>query len=261
MNDPGPLPSVLEQLVAAEKSTLPAPEGARKQVLDRLVATHGEAALASTGALAGSTAGKAVAVKLLVLVGLAGSSFGAGYWTGYQRREVVMVPRSPAIVAVATAEPSPPPASAPAAVPAQVPAAKPALNDAPDASVSPTSPRARHVARPTLADAGVASITSALQRGRENNLLRTAWEALEDKDFDLALQTLAIHASEFPDGLLAEEREALWVRVLVNAGRDDEARERAAEFHHRYPASIHRRKVDRAIEQIPKQEPGPADKN
>jgi hypothetical protein len=38
--------------------------------------------------------------------------------------------------------------------------------------------------------------------------------------------------------MLTEEREALAVKALLLAGRDDEARQRAARFRERYPQSL-----------------------
>lgn len=44
-------------------------------------------------------------------------------------------------------------------------------------------------------------------------------------------------ARSFPDGVLAQEREALAIEALVRLGRDEEARARAAAFAARYPTS------------------------
>ncbi len=53
-----------------------------------------------------------------------------------------------------------------------------------------------------------------------------------------ARSLLAGHAEKFPEGQLAEEREALIIRLLVREGRESEARSRAARFRQQHPRSI-----------------------
>jgi hypothetical protein len=55
------------------------------------------------------------------------------------------------------------------------------------------------------------------------------------------------HARDFPNGQLAEEREALAVQALAQAGRMREAAERAAAFRKRWPNSVLTPVVDEAL--------------
>jgi hypothetical protein len=85
----------------------------------------------------------------------------------------------------------------------------------------------------------------------ERVLLDEARAAIVEGAPDRALDRLAEHRTRFPDGLLAEERDAMTVEALVRAGRYDEARSRAAAFRERTPASLFRATVDAAIASIP----------
>lgn len=71
----------------------------------------------------------------------------------------------------------------------------------------------------------------------ELRLLQRAHAAYLAKDFESALADLARHRRRYPRGQLAEEREALRVRVLSDAGRQREARRAEARFDERYPRS------------------------
>ena len=63
-----------------------------------------------------------------------------------------------------------------------------------------------------------------------------------------ALAALDAIAREFPNGALAQEREALAIEALRVSGRSAEARARATKFLTRYPASPHASSVRRALE-------------
>jgi len=71
----------------------------------------------------------------------------------------------------------------------------------------------------------------------ELRLLQGAQSDYTSQDFPDALVLLAEHARRFPDGRLAEEREALRIRSLDGAGRADEARHALAAFGRRFPRS------------------------
>ena len=47
------------------------------------------------------------------------------------------------------------------------------------------------------------------------------------------------HRNNFPDGVFAQERDALAVEALLRAGDLDRARTRAEQFIERYPSSPH----------------------
>jgi TolA-binding protein len=69
-------------------------------------------------------------------------------------------------------------------------------------------------------------------------LLRRAHAAYGSGDFASALRLLAAHARQFPNGRLAEEREALRVRALSSSGQSDSARRAAHAFADRFPRSV-----------------------
>jgi hypothetical protein len=72
----------------------------------------------------------------------------------------------------------------------------------------------------------------------ELRLLAQAHGAYTRRDFALALRMVAEHARRFPNGRLAEQREALRVRSLLGSGRADEADRAAAAFAIRFPRSV-----------------------
>jgi hypothetical protein len=69
-------------------------------------------------------------------------------------------------------------------------------------------------------------------------LLRRAHAAYAGRDFASALGLAAEHARRFPNGVLAEQRDALRVRSLAGAGRTSEARGAAKAFASRFPRSV-----------------------
>ena len=56
--------------------------------------------------------------------------------------------------------------------------------------------------------------------------------------YDDASAAIERHVSEYPEGRLIEEREALSILLQLGVGDADAARTRFANFRHRYPASI-----------------------
>ena len=72
----------------------------------------------------------------------------------------------------------------------------------------------------------------------ELDLLRNAHVAYSTQDFARALERVREQARRFPNGSLAEEREALRVRSLAAAGRAGEARQAAAAFAEHFPRSV-----------------------
>jgi hypothetical protein len=87
--------------------------------------------------------------------------------------------------------------------------------------------------------------------GVEQALLDSARTAMAQGRSADALAPLERHARRYPKGLLAEEREALAINVLVTLGRYDDARERGARFLRRYPRSLLRASVEAAVTAIP----------
>jgi len=79
----------------------------------------------------------------------------------------------------------------------------------------------------------------AFQPGEaELRLLRRAEAAYVRGDQPATLALLSEHAQRFPDGRLAEERDALRVQALAESGRPEAARRAAAAFAARYPRSV-----------------------
>jgi hypothetical protein len=93
--------------------------------------------------------------------------------------------------------------------------------------------------------------TRASQLSAERILLDEARAALAQGDPARALDRLERHRRTFPQPLLAEERDAMWVQALVKAGRYSEARARASSFRKRSPDSLFSSVVDSAIDSIP----------
>lgn len=72
----------------------------------------------------------------------------------------------------------------------------------------------------------------------ELELLSRAQVAYAGRDFSDVLALVAEHRRQFPNGRLAEEREALRVRALAGSGRTDEARRAVGAFADRFPRSV-----------------------
>jgi len=103
----------------------------------------------------------------------------------------------------------------------------PAVAQEPDSP--PKAVEKRRPARPPTAQESYAA---------EVGLLRRAHVGYASQDFSSALVLVAEHARRFPNGRLAEEREALRIRSLVGSGRTDEARRAVAAFAARFPRSV-----------------------
>lgn len=73
---------------------------------------------------------------------------------------------------------------------------------------------------------------------KERALLDRARTALIKRDPSSALMALDTHEKSFPSGQLAEERDAMRVQALADAGRTDEAKARANAFRRTYPTSL-----------------------
>jgi len=210
----------------------PPPEAAKDRVFAALQLSLQAAAAAALTAKVGATASAAagrhgaqavlghVASAKLAALGmgllLVGGVAGAALYGGLRPPvvKVVYVDR-PVLVAATTA-----PTAAPSAV------AAPSL-------ASSSSKGAAHVFKPTPA-----SDSDASELARERALLDLSRKSAAGGDAVSALATAERHRAEFPNGRLAEEREALAIRALSVLGRSAEARERAATFHATYPNSF-----------------------
>jgi RNA polymerase sigma-70 factor (ECF subfamily) len=72
----------------------------------------------------------------------------------------------------------------------------------------------------------------------ESAILDVARSGIARGEPEPALEAVGRHQRRFPHGLLTEEREALAIRALLLAARDDEAHARASRFRAAYPGSM-----------------------
>jgi hypothetical protein len=152
----------------------------------------------------------------------------------------------PAVVA-ATGSARAPADTAPAVPSSPAPSTSAAISTTTTAAARPPPTTASGSA--PAASASGAGRTDSL--ARERALLEVARTAFGRSDAQATLEALDRHRAEFPDGKLAEEREALAIEALVEAGRIPEARARGAQFRARYPKSILMQAVDDALKPAP----------
>ena len=79
------------------------------------------------------------------------------------------------------------------------------------------------------------------------DLLARAWEALAKRDIAVTLKILDDDRRLHPDGALTEEREAMRVQALLAASRTQEARTHAEQFLAKWPRSVHRKVMEKAL--------------
>jgi hypothetical protein len=135
-----------------------------------------------------------------------------------------------ALLGRAPQRPEPPPPASRRVVPA-VPVAAPEDSPAPPPAVKPeatTIAKHQRASRPATAQESYAA---------ELELLQRAQAAYTRRDFSDALVLVAEHGRRFPNGRLAEQREALRVKSLAGSGRAEEARHAVAAFAKRFPRS------------------------
>jgi hypothetical protein len=136
--------------------------------------------------------------------------------------------------------------AAPAAPPK---AAEPIASPSAEPSTSPSAEPPRH---PSAAPSAAASAEPKSDTmPRERALLDVARTAFGKRDPRATIAALEQHRREFPNGKLAEERDALMIEALVEAGRGSEAKQRGAEFKASHPKSILAPAVDDALKSAP----------
>lgn len=211
--------------------------------------TNPAAGAAGGSAAAGKVAGIAAAAvgkgALLAIAGgtlLGGLLYGALSGPPSPSRSPDQ-PKEPTSAFVSTEFPSSPPAMATADVPLVEPrAALPEevlVSSAP--RPKPSAAPKEHPAAASSADSAAAQRASRLRE--ENRSLGEAREALRGGDASAALEKLDAMAGRFPEGTLAQEREALAIEALYRAGHRDAAKTRAEAFLRAYPTSLHATKV------------------
>jgi hypothetical protein len=241
-HDIDPLTPELADFIARERSRPGLGTDAKSKLAARLAASGALAAAASAlpsppaqptpaaPTAPGIATRVASAVVRRIVMGAAifalGGASGAGLHAAFRHEPAPRV-----VVVTRTVERVVP---APVAATPSVPAPTPALP-------APVPPHTSQLA-PARAPAGHDSDLAA-----ERALLEVARTALARGAHPDALASLNRHASQFPHGQLAEEREALAVQALVAAGRTDEAHRRAERFRQRYPNSMMEPAVEAAL--------------
>lgn len=220
----------LAALFAKERSEHVSEPMVRDEMLERVERAIRMAALAPPAAAAAS--GAALATKVAVGVAIV-VAFGGGVVVGRETapsREATPASTTPVSTLAATTSNAP----APPAIESSTPSTP--VSDLPSAATASARPIASS-----------SSNAPASDLAKEQALIDTARAALARGRGADALAAVEAHASRYPRGALAEEREALAVQALVVDGKPDAARARAAQFHRRYPSSIFGGAVDRAL--------------
>lgn len=245
---PDPLSPELKALLEAAKGVPKVPSAVKARVFERAMATLAMPAVglsipsdaaanaassnsvASAAAATGSAWKAAAVVKLAVAVGA--SSFAAGGAAGVAWHSSVATAPAPMAVVAQPSTPAPetlvptePPPPLPPLVVAEVPV----------------------VARPAVRALPKPQRDQAL--AEERSLVEQARAALARGNATAALETLALHHKRFARGQLQEEASALEVLALASAGKTDQAKDKAAKFKAKYPASMLRPAVESAAPQ------------
>jgi len=202
----------VDQVIARGRDIRRAPDVARARLLARARATlaaEKSRRAAPMLATTSSRRGRRVAVAAAVVLALGTAGTAAALYT----RAARLYAPAPLHPGETTDAPRPSPAPAPETV----------LLPAP----SIAKPRHGHVV-----------MTPQESYAAELALLQRAQSEYAAQDFPDALMLVAEHARRFPHGRLAEEREALRVRLLAGANRGQEARHALAAFARRFPRSV-----------------------
>jgi hypothetical protein len=179
-----------------------------------------------------------------VFVGIAcAAAVGLGLW-GYFRPVLAVPERTLTPAPVEAPAPPPPSVSAAPAPDTSLPAPADSLQ------TSPVVAKPSGTARPAPAPAPV-SLSA------ESRALAQVKRALVRADAPRALALLAEQDRQFAHGALHEERAAARVLALCDAGNAGAAREHAARFATRYPASLLKARVEAACRGKVASEPAP----
>jgi hypothetical protein len=226
-----PLPKQLADLFAAERAAPIADVATRSVVRATIAAKVGSAPL---GAAVGGTlggVGKVIAIVALTVGAGTAAVVGTRDDSSPRRPVEQAQPRQPA------AEPTAHEQAAPNETAANEMSIDPPLRTAPSAKPQ-TSSRAR------------SSQPKPVERSQAE-LLRDATAAWLSGDTASALELLQKDKASHPTGELAEERDALEIRALSKQGRVEDARTAAERFIARYPDSVHRALIQRAVKALP----------
>lgn len=251
MNELEPIDDELSRLFADERVAHAPEPVARAEVLARvekslLLASLAQGAATGGGAKAGAAVGSGFGAlarfKAAMVVGALGT-FAAGVVVGRAsapHEAPAPAPSATGSVAVLGV----PRASESSAAVASTPSA--VVSVVPSARVAPSVASVASVAGSASANASAGTVVAG-DLAKEQVLLDTARAALARGRADDALVAVASHATQFPQGRLVEDREAVAVQALAAAGRLDEARARAKGFRARYPRSIYLKAIERSL--------------
>jgi hypothetical protein len=254
VNELDPIAPEIASLLEAERRYDPSPDGRKERVLVRLGGS-----VAAIGLVAGAAHGLHAAVgltvmarflafartKVAIFLGALAAGGAVGGTVGYrigERGAEGHASRTPSVNA-----PHPSPSSAivlPPASPSELP---PSPSSAPVPSTS--APASKSDAGSAARLAG--SVTPKEDLAGELALVQMARSAVARREFEAALDATNRHLRQFPQGQLAEERESVAIQALIGAGRDTEARARAARFRAKYPRSSFLGAIEAAIRSIP----------
>ncbi|MBX7115752.1 MAG: hypothetical protein K1X64_15595 [Myxococcaceae bacterium] len=209
-----PLSDAVQAALTAERVHTVAPNA---ELVGRLRASLDAAAMASAvaaptaGAVAATAVGVPKAVLVAAMVGTTVIAASAGW---YAREKTLPPPRERIVEVEKIVRVEVPVPAAPTEV-----AAKPNRIERPAPAVETPAQR-------------------SAQLSKENALLEMARSALIAQRPQDALSALDTHGKAFAKPLLTEEREALRIRALLQAGRKDEARAKFSQFETQWPHSI-----------------------
>ncbi|HEY1905345.1 MAG TPA: hypothetical protein VGG91_04855 [Myxococcaceae bacterium] len=234
----GDLPPEWDDLGREDSEALAPPAGAKERVQHRVAVTLGLGA----GFVAATAASSSAAAAGAAGAGAAGSA-GAGGGTGAAATGIAgtLLAKKALILGVAAAVG----VGGGTAAYLQVRSER-ARSQVPAVMPAPTpAPVARPVAPPPAESRPAALSPDTL--GEERTLLDRARQDIVEGRLVDAGALLDRHAARFPTGQLAEEREALVIRLLVREGREQEASSRAARFRQQHPRSIQLPGIDDAL--------------
>jgi hypothetical protein len=206
-----PFDSLPEALLERGRIIRRAPEVVRARAMARARATVAAAAAVPAPPIPKHArgVGMAVAASVALVLGATGAAAALRGWIPHRSQ-----PTPPSIAS----------AIPPVRVSAPALPARPAV-----------APEVTSIAKPHRP---VRLVTAQESYAAELELLHRAQAAYTRRDFSNALVLLAEHGRGFPNGRLAEQREALRVRSLVGSDRAEEARQAVAAFARRFPRSV-----------------------
>ena len=263
-------PSALaERLFDAERARPGIDGDQAARILARVGASLGAAAIvtttastaagASTAAHAGTAAKLGLTAKAAPWIAVA---FLAGGGTGAAVHAVAVRPAVPVAAPSASVAPSTPAPRATATDPdLELPPLAASLPPESPSALAPTAPSPAAGPRPAasrddaLQPSSVPSADTTL--AGERALIDRARMALARGQAASALETLDAHRSQFPQGRLTEEREALAIQSLAALGRTGEARRRAEAFQRARPNSVFLPAIELAVGPAEKKEAPP----